>query len=50
MMEKLTVNKLLEILEGEAECIQNYEDYRIAMDCIDQLQEIFDDNEKRKLK
>lgn len=45
-MEKLTVNKLLEILEGEAECIQNYEDYRIAMDCIDQLKEIFADNEK----
>ena len=49
-MEKLTVSKLLQILEGEAEYIQNYEDYRIAMDCIDQLQEIFDDNEKRKLK
>lgn len=49
-MEKLTVSKLLQILEGEAECIQNYEDYRIAMDCIDQLQAIFDDNEKQKLK
>ena len=48
-MEKLTVNKLLEILEGEAECIQSYEDYRIAMDCIDQLKEIFDNNEKKKV-
>lgn len=45
-MENLTVSKLLEILEGEAECIQNYENYRIAMDCIDQLKEIFNDNEK----
>ena len=45
-MEKLTVNKLLEMLEGEGERIQNYEDYRIAMDCIDQLKAIFDDNEK----
>ena len=47
-MEILTTNKLLEILEGEAECIQNYEDYRIAMDCIDQLKEIFEDNNKKK--
>ena len=45
-MEKLTVNKLLEILKCEAECIQNYEDYCIAMDCIDQLKEVFTDNEK----
>ena len=47
-MERLTTNKLLEILEGEVECIQNYEDYRIAMDCIDQLKEIFEDNNKKK--
>jgi len=43
-MEKLTVYKLLEMLEGEVECIQNYEDYRIAIDHIDKLKEIFDDN------
>ena len=49
-MEKLTTSKLLEILEGEAECIQNYEDYRIAMDCIDQLKEIFEDNDNAKTK
>lgn len=43
-MERLTVYKLLEMLEGEVECIENYEDYRIAIDCIDKLKEIFDDN------
>ena len=43
-MEKLTVYKLLDMLEGEAECIENYEDYRMIMDCIDQMKEIFDDN------
>ena len=43
-MEILTVDKLLEILEGKVECVRNYEDYRIAMDCIDQLKEIFNDN------
>lgn len=43
-MEKLTVYKLLDMLEGEAGCIQNYEDYRIAIDRIDELKEIFDNN------
>ena len=45
-MEKLTRNKLLEMLESEAECIQNYEDYHAAMDCIDKLKEIFNNNGK----
>ena len=45
-MEKLTGNKLLEMLESEAECIQNYKDYHAAMDCIDKLKEIFNNNEK----
>ena len=40
-MEKLMVNKSLEILESEAECIQNYEEYCKAMDMMYELKKIF---------
>ena len=38
-MENL--EKAFEFIEGEAECISNYEDYHKVMNMLDELKEIF---------
>ena len=38
-MENL--EKALEFIEGEAECLKDYEDYRKVMDMLDELKNIF---------
>lgn len=38
-MEEL--KKALEIVEGEAECLEDYEEFRRVMDMLDELKNIF---------
>ena len=41
-MEEL--KQALEIIEGEAECLINYEDFQKVMNMIDEIREIFNKN------
>lgn len=49
-MENLDLEKALEIIEGEAESLIFYEDYRKAIDMIDELKEIFEVKKESKIK
>ena len=35
------IKKALEIIEGEAECLKDYEEFRNVMDMVDELKKIF---------